>query len=269
MLQIIFGDDEHTAADGPYSRLLKTRKWLYLTSVSAIILGNGLYNENAAEEILKVIKLPAHFLTNGITIGLFYLIFQYSFLAVQLVSTYDIILSERFTFRRAEDLASAYAAEVEARSKYNTAVTSFNHNKESARQHLKESCRVEIASMEMNLEVVEGDVRDFQYRKDDIEELRKARHGVSRIKAIMAEKKLFLKRLDDPDFASKQVVLIHDPSVSAEKENLDRASSDLLVLKSQVPSLRRFYKWSEIGIDLFRIFPPLLLSILAVCMLLS
>ena len=107
MLQLIFGDDEHTASEGPYSRVMKTRKWLYMGSIALIAIGSGLYNENAATEALKFINIPTTMLKTGLIIGLTYLLIQYALLVFQLITTYDITLSERFTSRRSEELQAA------------------------------------------------------------------------------------------------------------------------------------------------------------------
>lgn len=107
MLQVIFGDDEHTATEGPYSRVMKTRKWLYFGALALMAVESGLYDENAAAASFKFIDVPASTLSLTFTIGLIYLIIQYSLLLFQLITTYDITLSERFTYRRAEELQAA------------------------------------------------------------------------------------------------------------------------------------------------------------------
>ena len=107
MLQILFGDDEHTAEEGPYKRLLKTRKWLYISSFASLLISNGLYDETSAARVLSPIKLPASALETSLRIGLLYLIVQYILLLIQLWTSYDIVLEERFVFRRADELTKA------------------------------------------------------------------------------------------------------------------------------------------------------------------
>ncbi|MEG3169651.1 hypothetical protein U1737_15775, partial [Sphingomonas sp. LB3N6] len=107
MLQLFFGDDEHTAAEGTYIRIMKTRKWLYLSSSVLLIISLGLYDENAAASVVKVVKLPARKLATALVFGTTYLLIQYGFLIAQLVATYDILLRDRFIFRRADELVSA------------------------------------------------------------------------------------------------------------------------------------------------------------------
>ena len=87
MLQVIFGDDEHTAADGPYARLMKTRKWLYIVAVAELAIANGLYNEKATADLLKVASIPTSALESALLFGLSYMLLQYAFLTWQLFTT--------------------------------------------------------------------------------------------------------------------------------------------------------------------------------------
>lgn len=89
MLQIIFGDDEHTAADGPYSRVLKTRKWLYLSSAVSLAINHGLFNERATNEAIIFFTIPEQRLSLFLFLGIIYLLAQYFLLLVQLYSTYE------------------------------------------------------------------------------------------------------------------------------------------------------------------------------------
>lgn len=172
MLQIIFGDDEHTASDGPYLRVLKTRKWLYITSIAGLIIANGLYNEKAAEDALKIIKIPHYFLRGGVLVGMFYLVLQYAFLIVQLISTYDIVLSERFTSRRADELASARNAKDDAQEKYNNALRAFNFNKDDAKRNLRDKVIAEFESAKINLDACVNDTAETEYRPAGSDALR-------------------------------------------------------------------------------------------------
>lgn len=104
MLQAVFGDDEHTAFDGPYVRLMKTRKWLYLTAFFATILTLGLYSASEAWKLMPFLLVPEFFLKQICWGALLYLNLQYMALLVQLVSTYDIVLGERLRFKRQEEI---------------------------------------------------------------------------------------------------------------------------------------------------------------------
>lgn len=103
-LQIFFGDDEHTAADGTYARLMKTRKWVYLSSALAVLLARDAYYPDAAHAIIKVISLPLTLLVPSVFLGLVYILLQYSTLLVQLYGVYDLTLMDRFRSRKWDDI---------------------------------------------------------------------------------------------------------------------------------------------------------------------
>lgn len=105
--QMIFGDDEHTARDGPYKRLLATRKWLYIGAAMAALLSWGAYDENSTKTLIKIVDLPFWIVRSFVLSSVGYLILQYAFLLVQLSSVYDLVLRERFAVRRQEDLSNA------------------------------------------------------------------------------------------------------------------------------------------------------------------
>lgn len=109
-LSVIFGDDEHTAADGPYNRLLKARKWLYVSAAIATALSSNIYQPSAIVEVIKIVAMPVWFLGPAMVGVLAYLLIQYTLLYVQLRAVYDIVLKERFVFRRADELSKARLA---------------------------------------------------------------------------------------------------------------------------------------------------------------
>jgi hypothetical protein len=112
MLQSVFGDDEHTASEGTYQRLMKTRKWLYLTSALAIVMSQGLYDEEAAKALLQVVAAPEWLIRGAVKIALGYLLLLYSLLFLQLATTYDIIWRERlFKSAREKDRSASIAVE--------------------------------------------------------------------------------------------------------------------------------------------------------------
>lgn len=84
MLHIVWGDDEHTSIDGPYARLMKARKWIYILSLIGLIIEFGLYNEAATEALVRVVDVPASLIRALVVLGLTYLMAQYAMLAVQL-----------------------------------------------------------------------------------------------------------------------------------------------------------------------------------------
>lgn len=152
MLQIITGEDEHTASEGPYGRLLKTRKWLILTATIAVLLHYGLYDPASFKDLVKVISVPEWLLRSSVAGGLTYMIFQYGMLIFQLGSTYDLVLAERFEERREADLQAAkdrlenagiYAEDIEreykSRTIANQVITPTDLN--LARERLKDAAK--------------------------------------------------------------------------------------------------------------------------------
>lgn len=96
MIPALFGDDEHTGADGSYSRMLKARKWLYVASAFAVFHAYGLIDLLSFQKLLGgLISIPAWLLTNALIGALFYLIFQYILLLVQLAGSYRAVIINR------------------------------------------------------------------------------------------------------------------------------------------------------------------------------
>jgi len=107
MFQNFFGDDEHTAADGPYTRVMKTRKWLYFTAVLATSYNMMLINPAKIEEVIGFLALPDQVLRWSLLSALLYLLLIYMALSTQLASIYDLVLSERLRFRKDDEIAAA------------------------------------------------------------------------------------------------------------------------------------------------------------------
>ena len=127
-LQILFGDDEHTASDGPYSRLMKVRKWMYLSSGALLLLAHGLYSEDKLATLFTPVRFPSWLLGPALASGLMYLLVQYGLLAIQLRTTYDIALKERLRFRRVEELASAQLRVDSARERVTARLSELRAN---------------------------------------------------------------------------------------------------------------------------------------------
>lgn len=107
MFQIMFKDDEHTALDGTYLRVMRTRKWVYAFSSLLYVVVLDLYYPDKITGLLSVIYVP-HFVLYYFAIGSSIVVsVQYFVLLAQLLSIYDIILRSRFAFRREEELSKA------------------------------------------------------------------------------------------------------------------------------------------------------------------
>lgn len=96
MFQILWGDDEHTGADGAYVRVLRSRKWIYLAAAFTVLHSYHAVDFSALGQLLKgVLKIPAWMATLSLLSGLGYLLAQYSLLLVQFGSAYKSIISNR------------------------------------------------------------------------------------------------------------------------------------------------------------------------------
>lgn len=98
MLKFPWSDDEHTAADGPYNRLLRARKWIYfLASFSLVHSYGGIKYEAIAKASADILHLPTWLATNALIGGLAVLVIQYTLLLMQGWASYKSILAGRFT----------------------------------------------------------------------------------------------------------------------------------------------------------------------------
>ncbi len=263
MLQLIFGDDEHTAADGTYSRVLKIRKWLYLSSVASLIITLGFYDERSATSLVKVIKLPTELVSPALMFTVLYLLVQYIFLLVQLHSTYDIVLNDRFIFRRAEELASARAKMLAAQLQLKNLVDEEENYIKSVfnaqEKQLKESIDKEAAL----LNAAKADLSALQARGAEQRDLDNAAGAISAQTAAHGNVTNALYKL-------RERRLMHDTSLGKQKilnaQNFyEQTLAQFKELNQLVPSERPRYQFSERVIDLSRIAPPLILSITAMC----
>ncbi|HYE46208.1 MAG TPA: hypothetical protein VEA44_10600 [Caulobacter sp.] len=108
MISSYFGDDEGTAAEGPYKRLLKLRKWLYFSSALAGFNAAGLLQPKAVGPLLKgLIAVTPEIATTAILAGLSLTTIQYAALLLQLRGTYDIVLEDRIASKRRQDMIAA------------------------------------------------------------------------------------------------------------------------------------------------------------------
>lgn len=264
MLQVIFGDDEHTAADGPYARIMKTRKWLYLSSISALAISHGLYNEEAAFETLKFIRVPYFVLKPALSIGVVYLLLQYILLVLQLVATYDITLAERFTFRRADELASARERLKVSRREHAESVDAFSKNAFAALARRSIELEKDLVSVTEERQSAIESRKMAEASGLPARELQQRRHHEGRTQAQYAlAKARFDEVAKDPEAAMSRMEARSDPDVQIALESVFEAEEVLASLQKQVPSERAGYKIFERLIDLSRVAPPLLLAVYA------
>lgn len=264
MLQVIFGDDEHTAADGPYTRVLKTRKWLYLTSIAGLVLAQGLYDQEAAARLFSVVSLPEDILKQAVFGATAYLSTQYAFLVIQLATTYDIVIRERLTFRREDELSSArdtvttlskQLRDVEATS-YEAWHSEMSKKIDEAK-FLSDAGELRLA--ERKRLVSEGEtqsrVGSSPYAGSPPVE---ARYELNRERAQQALRADTVQKLIRARDAGPE--RLDSDQARAVGEDLRKAREAHAALYNEVPANRRGYRLLEKLIDSARILPPAVLA---------
>lgn len=269
MLQVIFGDDEHTAVDGPYSRLMKTRKWLYLTSIAAALVSHSYFDTYALNTTLKIVSVSPYFIGTTLVVGLLYLSIQYALLMFQLCSIYDIVLNERFKFRREDELAAARGRVTEADKKVRNITKMVNEhpdiialNERSRKLDGEEQAvRFDMSAVALshdygNHDIDEGDsksrpLKPFQIAQLKMESIEIERNEISYLLSSTIDKlnreNLFSEAVDDVDVTR----LTYNS-----------------ILKMN-PADRNSYRYVESAIDLLRLLPPLVLSVWTLSLLVS
>jgi hypothetical protein len=100
-----FGDDELTATDGSYVRLLRTRKWLYLSAAMAVLNVGGHLDVRAVSKLTgNAVELSSLAISIVILAGFALTSIQYGLLISQTRLIYDLVLAKRFSTSRREEL---------------------------------------------------------------------------------------------------------------------------------------------------------------------
>lgn len=256
MLQNLFGDDEHTAKDGPYSRVMKTRKWIYITAVSATLLVVGKYDVEATRSLLKIIDVPLRTISLAVELALSYLVLQYAVLVFQLIATYRIILNERLAFRRADEIASAATKASEARA----AILKFKNDERDREVSHEQSLVSAVQAAQDDLEKRRkslsenpGDVLSVKMFREALESgaaeakitLDKALSGLEEYREMRAAK----PQLDDSN-----------PAYASLLATQAAAEASLRKVQAEDPASRPGYRKAEMVIDIFRVAPPILIG---------
>ncbi len=260
MLQIFSGEDEHTAVDGPYTRLMKTRKWLYISSGAAALLSYDFINTPEVKNLTKIIDVSPYLLGASITGGLVYLLIQYSFLLIQLFSIYDIVLLERFKFRREDELTKARAKIDSTKRKLRELKLIVGEDQKLA----------DLFSQERDLDK-EYALTQFratthaitsQYGNHNEEEKRQAAQSLEddqiKLHSITEERKKIWKLKD-----SRTAELDDEHNIGGATEELEEAKQSYDLLARQNPADRGVYRRSELMIDAARLIPAAILPSIA------
>lgn len=105
MIHISWGDDEHTAVEGAYSRLLKSRKWLLAAGTFALVLSGGYLQVDKLNQLLGVIHIPEAALRTSAILALGYMLIQYFAITFQLWRGYPEVLEERLLGAQEKEIA--------------------------------------------------------------------------------------------------------------------------------------------------------------------
>ena len=261
-LQILFGDDEHTAADGPYLRVMKVRKWLYISSAIAIIFASGQYHAEKMAELFAPVTLPDWLLEPALAIGLVYLLAQYGLLIWQFRATYDLMLKERLRFRRVDDLKSAQLRIDEAiKRAAEKAETDFEKARTTARKRMDE-----IVQNQKDLDQLNARLYEVRHPTDDdgvlYSDEERDRHirGMSdEIQRLKAKLKNLRRAAGRPEALPMETPDWTDlPASDATRIEVDAAQASYAELLSEDPASRPGYARAETLIDLLRVgIPPL------------
>ena len=259
MLQVIFGDDEHTASEGPYARLMKTRKWLYLSSASAILLSNNLVDTKAINDVLKIVETPPHLLGAALVGGLIYMIIQYALLTMQLCCVYDIVLNERFRFRREDELAAARTRVSEADKKVRTITrtVSDHPNMVAFRQRTQALDDDEkLVRFGMSADAL---AQSYAVEKEN---------GFSGLSSYdVAQLKLESIEIDRNEISAAMSAMMdhlnRENSFREAVEDVRTAEETYKAISMQNPADRPVYRVVESGIDIARLMPPAVFAIWA------
>lgn len=261
-----FGDDDHTASDSAYDRLLKVRKWLWIFSTAAILLHFNLYNDTAAKNLLKIIEIPSWLLKQATIAGISYLLIQSIFLIIQLFNTYDIILDQRMKFKQEEKLEHA------------------SNNIRTAQDELSKLITQNLEDLKMAISALMHRASQSKYKYDELHNKRSNElNNVSNIiygKAKIMEdysdeiskaELAYLNDKKDIESLSKQIDELRDNNtknytntdIELARHRLSIAKTAYADIFNQNPANRTAFIKSEICLDAIRILPPFIYSFYA------
>lgn len=257
MLQVIFGDDEHTASDGAYSRAIKVRKWLYITALLSLAIHLKLYDAEAFKDLVKVLALPSDLARGALSGGLAYLSVVYILLLVQLVVTYDITIGGRLEYRKADDLRAADDRVAAAEKDYRDALHTI---REAAAGHQAQvQDRLYLANQQVERaqdEITKLDDQDplaVDLRPlfaNDLASALSRREAVQESLTVLEREANLLE--ERPQIADDTLARLATAAREARRQYDLLASSD--------PAKRLAYVVPEILIDIVRLMPPLILA---------
>ncbi|NWE54093.1 hypothetical protein [Brevundimonas sp. P7753] len=264
-----FGDDDHTAADGPYSRVMKVRKWLYIFGACAFLLSFDLYDAEALKSLVRIITLPSWLLIQTVASGVVYLLFQYLLLCAQLWRTYDIVLGERLAYRRADELARAANLAAEAR----TALEKHRHQAIESTRERANTAHIRLA--EANFAAERAMDRYHGFMANDTVANQDGLTGGFSTTMMEAEVNNAHRAVEDAEREVSTTTERYSRLISGEPWQMEdsvstalyqteqRADEEFQKLRQQDPATRRGYRDLERAVDLMRIVPPAIFAFLS------
>ena len=245
------GEDDHTGADGAYTRLLKTRKWVILAATVAILVSSNLYDAEATKKLFPFFSLPIWKVAPAAMGGLAYALLIYVLLAVQLGTSYDITIRERLTFRRSEELSLAAAKLTEARNELHRLKVPVPYDDDD----MHEPGLLARLRFRLEASVRERFARPPADGEPTMEEI------LASIRRIISEDEPTEEpeQPNDEEIESQRATEI----VQAQRTYF-QAQESYEIVQSENPYQRPFYKLAEASIDLVRLAPPVIFGVYAV-----
>jgi hypothetical protein len=96
MFQTLFDDDSLTAADGPYLRLMRMRKWLFLTATLLVSVKYGWLSMPDLAKFLQFIQIPRGVALGGLQVSAIYLLVIFGASSWQYLLERSSIVARRF-----------------------------------------------------------------------------------------------------------------------------------------------------------------------------
>lgn len=238
----IFGADDDTGHDGPYSRLLKCRKWIYLSALGISVVSHNLYDPEGLTRIIPFLTIPSSAIYYSSVVGGFYMLARYAVLGRQLCSTHDLVLKERLRYRRQSELDRADESLREAIGVRDDAIAQRRRDIQFESNHLTS-----------RIEELEGILKEMQTSRPSspktVEEAQLERHHQRGVE-------LAAKQIDD---CRRRLENIEDePEILAKVRAVQHFEKAKALIGNEDPSKRPGYIWNEYVLDIMSLALPVI-----------
>lgn len=278
----LLADDEHTAADDPYKRVMKTRKWVYISATVAILIAGGRYHEEGGNKVLLgVFSLPDFVFAAGMIAGLGYLMPLYLILVSQLRDVYSAVLDERLADQRLERLRDAIKRQASASEELDLWMSSWRYARltplieaeEVALRRLNDA-KTFIRKRDTNPEADIAELSDLWrgMSTTDLQDFLASPEEEDRTTWLVKYTKSLERQFQDAAEARRTVETAEPPENDQRlvllKAALADANDDLHNLHNVRAYLSPAYRLKEMWIDTLRVVPPALTGVGALIALL-